>query len=315
MPNAYTTYETFTKLARATQKELRKTLPVLLRKKGYNPIATKHYIYAEGNIPIALVAHMDIVGNEPPKQLYYDNEKRVIWAGGHILGADDRAGITAILEIIKHTSLRPHIVFTTEEETGGIGAHMLTSIPMPFKDLRYVIELDRQGMQDCVFYDCDNEEFIDYVATFGFVPDWGTFTDISILCPYWGVAGVNLSVGYYHEHTKYEMLNLNELELTISRVQTMLLHNSDKHFKYIPSPYTYKLLHYGEECSFCGKAKKDLSEAELSSRVIALACPDCIKRHKEIKRCHFCQDYFLTNDPNETVCKSCQEDYMYVGGY
>ena len=314
MPHSYTTYDTFIKLARMTQKQLRKTLPILLRKKDYKPVVTKDYIYAEGTIPIALVAHMDIVGKEPPQTLYYDPEQHIMWAGGHILGADDRAGITAILEIIKHTELRPHIIFTTDEEVGGIGASMLSSCRNPFKQLHYLIELDRQGEKDCVFYDCDNEEFVHYVSSFGFESDWGTFTDISVICPSWDVAGVNLSVGYSYEHTKYEMLNFNYLDATIDRVIHMLSDANMRYFKYIPSPYVYKFTR-GHECSFCGKYNQDLVEVSLSNKVMAFACRSCVKKHKEIHKCDFCQGYFLTNDPQETVCKECQEEYMYVGGY
>lgn len=308
------TFETFAVL---TEKELRKGIPMMLRKLDYQPVATKKYIYAEGNIPIALVAHMDIVGKEPPKKLYYDQKKKVMWAGGHILGADDRAGIAAIWEIIKDGIYKPHLIFTCEEETGAAGASAIASLDMPFKDLKYIIELDRQGEEDCVFYDCDNEEFTDFISQYGFVPEWGTFTDISLICPAWKVAGVNLSVGYYNEHTKYEMLNFNHLEKTIDRVRHMLQACPEKTFEYVPSPY-YGYYKYGDwdtECSFCGKSGKNLHDVLLSSKVVAFACPECLKRHKEIRKCNFCGQYFLAQDKNETICKECQEDYMYVGGY
>jgi len=311
------TFETFCVL---TEKELKKGIPIMLRKVGYKPVIAKKYIYAEGNIPIALVAHMDIVKQEPPKKLYYDQKKRVMWAGGHILGADDRAGVAAIWEIIKDKTYKPHLIFTCEEETGAAGAIAVSNIDMPFYDLKYIIELDRQGKEDCVFYECDNPEFTDYVSDFGFVPDWGTFTDISVICPAWGVAGVNLSVGYQNEHTNYEMLDFNHLELTIDRVKHMLdKANEAPRFKFIQSAYPLYYRHYTyasseEECSFCGKRGKHMEDILLSNRVIALACPECLARHKEIKRCNFCGEYFLAQDKNQTICSECQEDYMYVGG-
>jgi putative aminopeptidase FrvX len=81
----------------------------------------------------------------------------VIWSPD-ALGADDRAGVFAIIKILQ-SGLRPHIIFTTDEETGGYGAKALTSNACPFQDVRYFIELDRQGALDCVFYNCDNKHF------------------------------------------------------------------------------------------------------------------------------------------------------------
>lgn len=54
------------------------------------------------------------------------------------LGADDRAGIFAIIQIIK-SGLRPHIILTTDEEVGGVGADLLSKNGNPFADLRYII--------------------------------------------------------------------------------------------------------------------------------------------------------------------------------
>lgn len=307
------TFETFAVL---TEKELKRAIPIMLRKMGYEPKVEKKFICAEGNIPIALVAHMDIVGKEPPKRLYYDQKKKVMWAGGHILGADDRAGITAIWEIIKTGEYKPHLIFTCEEETGGIGATACAGRGNPFKELKYVIELDRQGSEDCVFYDCDNPEFEQYVNQFGFVTDWGTFTDISIICPTWGIAGVNLSVGYYDEHTKYERLHFNELENTVERVKKMLEDaNNSPRFEYIPAKYM--LQYYSFECSFCGKKYNgaELTDILLPSYLTAAACPSCLKKNKRIKKCKTCGEYFYANDLRQTNCIECEEGILGYNGY
>lgn len=214
---------------------------------------TKEYIFAEGEIPIALVAHLDTVFVEPPKNIYYDERKGVIWSPDG-LGADDRAGVFAILKIIKH-GLRPHIIFTTDEEKGGIGSSQLTMVykSHPFNKLKYIIQLDRRGVNDCVFYECDNKKFTKYIESFGFVEEIGSFSDISILCPAWKVAGVNLSIGYEDEHSISETLHVNAMLATIKTVINMLrVAENAPSFKFIPAKW-YEKFYYSEKKTKNGK--------------------------------------------------------------
>ena len=202
-----------------------------LKSKYDKVIATNEYIVAEGAIPAALVAHLDTVGPVPPQDIFYDNKKNVMWSP-QLLGADDRAGIYAAIEIIER-GYRPHIIFTTDEEIGCVGAFTLVQNHpnLPFEECKVLIQLDRQGKSDCVFYDCNNKEFKRFVKYYGFKEQSGSFSDISILAPNWGVAAVNLSVGYYLEHTNAEYLRCNELEKTIEKVTMML---EDIEFDIIP---------------------------------------------------------------------------------
>lgn len=175
-----------------------------LCQKYENVIITKDYIVAIGEIPIALVAHLDTVYKTPVSNLYYDRQKCIMWSPEG-LGADDRAGVFAIIKIL-HEGLRPTIIFTTDEEQGGRGATVLGTQNCPTK-LKYMIELDRRGESDCVFYDCYNPEFVKYIESFGFKEAYGSFSDISFLMPPWKVCGVNLSIGYEEEHSYIEQLN------------------------------------------------------------------------------------------------------------
>ena len=149
-------YKTFERLCGLSQEGVKKTMSLYLKSKYKKVIETPDYICAEGDIPIALVAHMDTVFPIPAREIFYDRSKNVIWSPSG-LGADDRAGVFAILQILKQ-GLRPHVIFTTDEESGALGAMALGNEECPFKDLRYIIELDRRGANDCVFYDCDNPE-------------------------------------------------------------------------------------------------------------------------------------------------------------
>lgn len=92
---------------------------------------------AEGDgVPILLSAHIDTV--EPGRNIKAEIKNGVIKSvGDTILGADDKAGVTAILEAvkylkenkIKHQALE--IVFTREEELGVVGA-----LNLNFKELK-----------------------------------------------------------------------------------------------------------------------------------------------------------------------------------
>lgn len=180
------------------------------------------YVAAEGDLPICLCAHMDTVYKVAPVDVYYDSEQKVFWSPQG-LGADDRAGIYIILSLIEK-GYKPSVIFTDLEEVGGIGAKTLVSkYPRcPFRDCRALIQLDRQGSVDAVYYDCANEDFELLITGYGFITDRGTFSDISILAPEWRIAAVNLSVGYYDEHRETEILKLEECIDTLNKVECML---------------------------------------------------------------------------------------------
>ena len=246
-----------------SQDTLLKVLTSYLQQNYTEVIATPNYIVALGDIPVALIAHLDTVFAYGIRSIFYDKNKNTMWSPEG-LGADDRAGVYAIMQILKR-GYRPTVIFTTEEERGALGASALTAdINIPPVDIKYVIELDRQGAIDCVFYDCANERFEEYVQSFGFRTALGTFSDISIICPAWEVAGVNLSVGYKNEHSVSETLNISILFNTIDKVEKMLLDaENSEYFKYIPSTehdwirkYLGSWLRNGNEkikkCGCCG---------------------------------------------------------------
>ena len=239
------------------------------------------------------------------------------------LGADDRAGVFSILKIIR-MGYRPHVIFTTEEEIGGKGASSLISIfPQAPFDFKYMIELDRQSDAECVFYNCDNHAFIDYVESFGFVEKWGTFSDISIIAPAWGKAAVNLSIGYKNEHSYRETLNVNSMLLTIKKVVKMLedaVNVND--FEYIGSlssfsrfDWLYKDLINGNEetikCDVCGKEFFDfeLVPVKAISGKTEFYCPDCIAENNKVSWCATCYEAFeLDSETLEEIeCADCRK--------
>ena len=238
---------------RKTQKELHSY--ILKRMMEFYPTsitATKKYIMAQGDIPIMLVAHLDTVFPEPTRhdmQIFYDQSHKVMWSPEG-LGADDRAGVILILKILE-AGYRPHILFTHDEEIGGLGAIDVTiDFPKPEWDMRYIIQLDRMGYNDCVFYSCDNQEFISYVESFDFAYSFGSFSDISILMPAWKVAGVNVSVGYLDEHFESEYWHVDWANETYYRIIAMLSAPPESQFVYIPRPVTLLPINGGKQSTW-----------------------------------------------------------------
>ena len=57
----------------------------------------------------------------------------------------------------------------------------------------------------------------------GWQTEFGSFTDICEIAPVLGVAAVNLSIGYYNQHTIGEYINLDIVTRNISRVKDIIL--------------------------------------------------------------------------------------------
>jgi hypothetical protein len=322
----------FKNLTKLSQNGLKSLMYEFLCK-NYSPnkiTHTKEFIYAQGDIPIALVAHMDTVFTQPPKEIYFDEEQYVMWSPEG-LGADDRAGVYLIMKIVQ-SGLKPSIILTTDEEKGCLGAYAFTKyFPKPPCTTNYLIQLDRRGSYDCVFYDCDNEDFVKYVENFGFVNEWGTFSDISEICPEWKIAGVNLSVGYIDEHTKQERLFVNSMFSTYEKIVKMLTEKEIPAFEYIPLTDYYTKYYesfydtnakiidyeYGKTKMRCDKCKDIFSEYEVfpvkdKNRKTIFYCPDCIC--KNVLWCKFCQEAY-TPDSSESLdyCGDCMQKFKEEG--
>lgn len=321
-------YKLFKSLAGLSQKSLKGTMSDFLKRKYPKVEIAKEWIMAEGDIPVAVVAHLDTVFKVPATDIFYDKEQGVMWSRQG-LGADDRAGVFAILKIIQ-AGLRPTVIFTTDEELGCLGADaFIKAVPDAPEGLKYVIQLDRRGEVDCVFYDCDNKKFENYVESFGFITNFGSFSDISVICPCWGIAGVNLSVGYEGEHHETEILRTGPLMATIAKVKKMLQETSIPEFEYIPSKTSWWYnaggsvkMYYGgpyesdwwrdDDTVYCAGCKKEFSEFEtISARgadgKIVHFCPDCCTDH--VQWCHKCGEPFVI-EPGDTrkLCKDCEKE-------
>lgn len=313
-------------LVASGEQKTKHLMSTYLKSKYSSVVETKEYIYAEGDIPIALVSHMDTVFDakrhyEPT--VYYDRIKNVMCCPDGA-GFDDKAGIFAIIQILRR-GLRPHIILTTDEESGGAGASAISKIPCPFKDLRYIIQLDRRGAVDCVFYSCDNQNFINYVEGFGFAEAIGSFSDISIICPAWKIAGVNLSIGYYDEHSVSEILNVGHMLSTIEKVVVMLTEKDIPAFEYIPCKYDnynwYRWVKPSKIISsedHCGKCQKKFTKDEMvlvrkPNGIYENRCIDCLDG---VDWCTACGEAYIP-DPHDNAYHMCEDciDEFFSGRY
>lgn len=209
-----------------TQSKLYKAIRGMF--KGYDTFFRKKaYILVKGEAPVMLVAHMDTVHEKPVKHICKTEDGNILMSPQGI-GGDDRCGVYALVNAHEMSKVKPWLLFTCDEEIGGVGAaafekdYRADQLPKELADLKFIVEIDRRGKNDAVYYDCDNKEFEDYVTTKGFKTASGSFSDISYIAPALGVAAVNLSSGYYNAHTEHEYINRAEIDAVILKVVEMI---------------------------------------------------------------------------------------------
>ena len=174
--------------------------------------------------PWCLVAHLDTI----PRMQGVELEYQGVWISNKrgVLGADDRAGVYAILELAQSAKSLPYLIFTTGEERGGIGVNALIRDKAfdPFiDDVALFIEIDRQGADEYVYYSWELPAEVHAIAkNYGFVEGMGSYSDVRDLTDHYGVPHLNLSAGYYNQHSKREVLDWTALEMTINRVTRMM---------------------------------------------------------------------------------------------
>lgn len=226
----------FEQIFRLSQERLKQALEAELIASTYTVQKQKGFLYAEGTVPVLLAAHLDTVHHALPETICYSADGTVMMSPQGI-GGDDRAGVYMILRLIQ--SCHCHVLFCEDEETGGHGARAFTKSGIK-PDVNYIVELDRTGSNDAVFYQCRNRQFERHINSFGFQTAFGSFSDISILAPHLNLAAVNLSTGYYHAHQPGEYVQLDKVEELIGRVEKLLQKKTER-FPYASKPMARKL--------------------------------------------------------------------------
>ncbi|AEH47525.1 M20/M25/M40 family metallo-hydrolase [Parageobacillus thermoglucosidasius] len=187
---------------------------------------------------IALSAHMDTVKSFHPYRTVIENGTTLKSSSG-ILGADDRAGIAVILEIIdfiRHSRFQGtlKIAFTVQEEIGCLGSRHID--PAFLQDIDAAIVVDRRGTRDIVtsyagivpFCPDEYGRIFETAGALAGMPDWkitaGGLSDAKTFAEF-GIPSVNLSVGYEHEHTELETLDCKATLETVLLLETVFENN------------------------------------------------------------------------------------------
>lgn len=240
---------TFIDVLTKTQSEMQEWLPEVLADYGYQVKVTDYMIQAissEENQP-CLVAHLDTINTKRKTYnygTYYQTtattstekdrtpEVQDILVTEHYillspeckssiqcLGADDRVGVKTILDILE-MGLRPHILFTTDEEVGCVGSRKAVeeNALEGLKMASMLIQIDRgvheRSWHEMVTYDFDPEshkEIFDELRK-TYTMATGSYTDVAVLGPHLDKPIVNVSASYRHEHTTDEFINLDAYE-------------------------------------------------------------------------------------------------------
>lgn len=224
----------FEYLIKAKQSNIKKYLAENLPKKfgNDNVIVTDDYIFCKGEIPIMFVCHMDTVHKQIVKDLYItysvDNKDLIYLSSPQGIGGDDRCGVYAAIYLINNCDKKPYFLFTTDEEIGCVGAKQaVKDLKKEIVDgkkhaLKYMIEFDRHGEKEVVYYDTTNKDFMEYVESFGFERKIGSSSDVRHLSNSWGIASCNVSSGYYDEHKTTESVCPTHMMAQIGRVMKMI---------------------------------------------------------------------------------------------
>lgn len=247
--------KTFEDICRMTQPEVKAYMKKYLACRHYNVVDEDGFLYAKGEIPVLLVAHMDTVHKVQCTQIINENGKLSSPQG---IGGDDRCGVFIIMNLVKE--LKCSVLLCEDEEKGTVGARKFTNATYKFKDedgeeaevkyidnldVNYMIEFDRKGNSDAVFYSCGNNDFIDFVedvSCFKFAT--GSFSDISVLMPAAKLSGVNLSSGYHNAHAVNEYVIYDEMIDTIEAAKILIKEPCEKPFEYVAKKYQYNYQNY-----------------------------------------------------------------------
>lgn len=156
-------------------------------------------IFTHTDVKVARIKKNKIYG-------YYKNSKRQCG-----LGLDDSFGIYICLHcLVLFPNLK--VCFTTKEERGCIGAERASLNVDFFDDCRYLLQADRHGNSDLITHtngmNVTSEEFLSDIAPlmdkYHYTKEIGTMTDIGTLKENINLSAVNISCGYYREHTDHE---------------------------------------------------------------------------------------------------------------
>ena len=214
--------ETFLKLTShtypyGTEDEVIKLLPPI-----FNVDAFGNLYLRIGISNVMFTAHLDTATKEYTKVRHVIDGKFINTDGNSILGADDKAGVTIMLNMIENNVPGLYYLFLGEE-VGCIGSSNLSRVAKDLlKDIKKIISFDRRGYDSIITYQmgerCCSDKFAEKLSEelnrfgFGYKPDpTGLYTDSAQFMEDFPEC-TNISVGYFDEHRKTERQDIVFLE-------------------------------------------------------------------------------------------------------
>ena len=178
-----------------------------------------------GHSDVMFTSHLDTATSTLSPITHIFDEDIIKTDGKSILGADDKAGVTIMLYMIKN-NIPGLYYFFLGEEVGCIGSKKVAEVQKKEKieGINKVISFDRRGTSSIITYQtsrrCCSEEFGEALSkelnvvesTFDYKnDDTGVLTDsVQFVSIY--PECTNISVGYYSEHTFSERQDIKHLE-------------------------------------------------------------------------------------------------------
>jgi len=207
------------KILTMSEIELQKLIIRTAKKAGLLIINCSEYIICYSNeTRLTLCSHWDTV-LDIPKRITEVND--FIFSGIG-LGADDKAGVYIMLSLMEQMPESFHFAFFNHEETGMIGSSMFTKLhkELPFNTGGF-IGLDRHGDKQFVTYGQGNKKLEKKLGN-EYKKETGSCSDCKKLSKEYSLAMVNISVGFYNEHTTEEYLDLIAMNRTLNLVRDKL---------------------------------------------------------------------------------------------
>lgn len=304
-------------ILKLSQPALLEFLVKELNKLGIKTKSNGKWIYHKGTYPVMLVAHLDTVHRILPtdETIFYSKDGNILNCVNGI-GGDDRCGVAIIMELIKRTKLDFSILFTTDEEIGAVGAGNFVQTHSKLRNVNAIVEYDRRGSTDVVRYDDTNLKLTEIVEKYGFARNTGSFSDIVELSEAYGVSSVNISSGYFNEHSHYETIDINVMEDVINKSISMFTNESFEEKIIFESMYKYGGVYssgatYYEDASggywkYDPKLKKFVQAGKKKNE------PKTISKisHIEERGCYYCDSYIGVSyyKGYGYLCADCAEE-------
>ena len=186
-----------------------------------------NYFYKIGESRTIFASHLDTACRDQSKVKHRIDKQQIVTTDGtSILGADDKAGVTILLWLIKN-NIPGLYYFFIGEEVGCVGSSSAAPLGNFRGNYDRIISFDRRGTNSVITYQssyrCCSDDFANALAKqlnlktnlFYKIDETGVYTDSAEFVDYIPEC-TNLSVGYLNEHTTREsqdLYHLNKLAL------------------------------------------------------------------------------------------------------